>query len=268
MSDEEWRDERRIRIQASPDRVWAAWAEPEEIARWFADRATGEPTPGATITHIFESFHLELPHEVVEAVPGERLVLRGHGPGGIPFRQEIRVRSDGGETVLDLVHSGFSDDADWDDEYEGIDSGWKLALAILRLYLERYPGRDRTGWLAMRPAAFDYDALARFHRDPDALSRWLTESGGIGDVGDPVSLALRDWQPATLTGRVLARSSREVAISFDELDGALELKAFDAGPDTRMLALRLHSWRADPPPSELVEPMMRAALDRLAAACG
>jgi hypothetical protein len=52
----------------------------------------------------------------------------------------------------------------------------------------------------------------------------------------------------TLTGRVLARSSREVIVGWDELEGTLELKAFPLGPHGRALALRAASWATQQPP--------------------
>jgi hypothetical protein len=45
--------------------------------------------------------------------------------------------------VLRLVHSGFGADADWDDEYQGVENGWTFELRSLRHYLERHPGRKR-----------------------------------------------------------------------------------------------------------------------------
>ncbi len=266
MSEKDWKDARTVRIRATPKQVWNAWAQPEHIAGWFADRAEGEPLVGSTITHFFDKLGLALPHEVIEATPGERLVLEGVGPGGIPFVQEIRVRADGGHTVLELVHSGFGNDADFDDEYEGIDSGWQLALAQLAHYLERYYGNARTNYFALAPARFTWDQLAPRFRDAVGLAEWLTATGAIGDAGDPVALQLAHGAP--LTGRVLARSSREVSVSWAEIDGALELKAFPMGPDRRVVALRASSWSDAPRPVADMEVWMSAACARLASVLG
>lgn len=32
-----------METSATPDQAWEAWADPEKIAQWFVDRATGEP---------------------------------------------------------------------------------------------------------------------------------------------------------------------------------------------------------------------------------
>jgi uncharacterized protein YndB with AHSA1/START domain len=260
---DKWIDRRAVEIAATPQQVWDAWARPEHIAAWFADAAHGEPVTGGTLTHVFEKFGLEVAHQVVEAVPGERLVLDAVGPGGVPFRQEVHVRRQSGVTVLELVHSGFDDGSDWSDEFEGIDSGWTLALALLRHYVERYFGRRRTHYFVMRPAAFTFDRLEPWFRSEQGLADWLTRSGTVGEVGERVALELRTGD--RITGEVLAWSGREAAVSWSEAEGALELKAFPMGGSGNAIALRACSWSATPPPVADVEAWMTEALDRLAA---
>lgn len=34
-----------IETSATPQQAWEAWADPEKIAHWFVDRATGEARP-------------------------------------------------------------------------------------------------------------------------------------------------------------------------------------------------------------------------------
>lgn len=259
-------DHRVVRTTATPMQAWSAWAEPEKIAGWFADRAEGEAVPGGRIVHVFSSFGMEIEHEVLEAEPGKLLVLRGHSPMGFDFRQEVRIERDGGETVIHLVHSGFGDDADWDAEYEGVDSGWKLALALLQHYLENHYGRPRSTFLALRPTGLTYEAVQPWFRRGDELGRWLAGEGSLegASPGEPVRLDLLDG--GTLSGRVLADSGREIALSWDEIEGALELKIFPAGPEGRMVALRGSSWRLDDDEMGGVAAGMERALDRLLAA--
>ena len=266
MSKPDNEDRRILRTTATPQQAWDAWAKPENIAQWFADKAHGEAVAGGTITHVFEKFGMELPHKVIEAVPGERLVLEGMGPGGLPFRQQVLVRRDGGETVIELVHSGFDDAADWGDEYEGMDSGWKMALAILKHYLENHFGRPRRTYFVMRPAAYENDQLDGAFRSEAGLGQWLTSAGSIGEVGSPVALQLQHG--ASLTGEVLAWTGLETAVSWAEVRGVVELKAFSMGPRGKAIALRAASWADEPPPTEEVEAWMTAALDRLATTLG
>jgi uncharacterized protein YndB with AHSA1/START domain len=258
-----WRDEREVRVRASPEQVWRAWADPEIIRQWFADEAEGRAEPGGAIVHRFPNFGFEHRYEVLEADEPHRLRLRAE-LGGRPFVQEVFVESAGGETVLRLVHSGFSEEGSGssEEELEGIDSGWKLALAILVRYLENHFGRERETHFVMQPARFSYAELDELFRSEAGLARWLTRSGSIGDDGEPYELRLRDGSRAA--GEVLAWTGREAALSWEEIAGTLELKAFGASADSRMLALRLMSWSGDPLPFD--ESLLRASLERLASA--
>jgi uncharacterized protein YndB with AHSA1/START domain len=263
-----WEDRRELRTTASPERAWRAWADPVAIQGWFADEAEGRAEPGSVLIHRFPAMGLEIRQDVVEAVPGERLVLRLAFPGRPPMTQEIVVRAAAGETVIELVNSGFGAE-EWEGQFEGIDSGWKLALAQLRHYLENHWGRRRHVWLALRPAKPDWQRLASLLRDGPSLSRWLTApasggSGMAGGIGSPVSLALRNFTP--LTGRVLADSGRELLLSWEELDGALELKAFATGPASAMVGLRLSTWAAASPSAVAIQQWLDGCADRLAAA--
>jgi uncharacterized protein YndB with AHSA1/START domain len=260
----EKRDVRTFRTTAPAEKVWAAWAQPEHISGWFSDDAKGKPVPGDVLTLIFSKFGMEIPQEVVEADPGKLLVLKGYGPGGVPYRQEVRITQAGGETVMELIHSGFGDATDFEgEEYQGQDSGWIMAFGVLREYLEKYYGKKRTNYMAMRPATFTYDALQPFFRDRAMLAKWLGD-GAVGAEGQPVNLELTGWGP--LQGRVAARSKREVAISWDQIQGILELKAFSMGPNGTALSLRASSWAAEAPKVAAMESWMAGALERLAAA--
>lgn len=265
---ERWEDRRTLRTTATPMQAWEAWARPAHLSRWFTDDARGEAVAGGELVHVFSRFGIEIPHRVLEAVPGEKLVVDGMSPMGLPFRQQVIVSRDGGETVIELVHSGFGSEDDWGMEHEGVDSGWKLALALLRHYLENHWGRDKASLFVMRPAAFDYAALGPLYRDEDGLARWLTTSGALAgkQAGDPVRLELQEG--GALTGRLLADSGRELLVSWDEIDGALELKAFDMGPNGRAVCLRGTAWGMDTVAAEAWEERLGRAADRLVTALG
>jgi uncharacterized protein YndB with AHSA1/START domain len=262
--DKPWKDERTLRVRATPQQMWEAWARPEHLEGWFPDRARGEAEPGGEIVHVWESFGFEMPHRVLEAEPGRLLVLEGRSPQGLPFRQEIHIEQDGAETVLRLVHSGFGEHADWDDEYEsGVDSGWKMAFALLRLYLERYWGRPRRGFTLLRSAGYDPAALYTLYSTDQGLSRWLGRAQGLGPAGAEVSVALPGGAP--LTGRVLAATGSEICLAWQGLEGALELKAFRMGPERQYVCLRSHSWHKDASAIDSARERVSAAFERLMA---
>jgi uncharacterized protein YndB with AHSA1/START domain len=240
MTDEpRWSDAREIRVAAAPEQVWSAWADPEHVKRWFSDDARGRLEPGAEVVHVFHG-HGEHRYRVIEVEAPRRLVMEGDMEAGA-FRQEVVIRSEGGTTVLQLVHSGFGT-VDPDSEIvQGIDSGWTMALALLKHYVEYHYGQEKTSISVFHPARFEYATLLdRYYRSAGGLGGWLTDGReGIPPSG-PVALTLRTGR--TLTGRVLARTDHEVSVSWDEIGGALELKAFGSGPEARFAGVRVVAW--------------------------
>ena len=260
MNEETWTDEREIRIASDPETVWKAWAEPDHVRRWFSDDARGELEAGGEIVHEFQG-HGEHRYTVVEVDAPRRLVLEGEMDGRA-FRQVTEIRQEGGTTVLRLVHSGFGS-ADPDSEIvQGIDSGWTMALAVMRHYVETHFGRDKKTIPVFRPARFEYDALLNeFYLDGEGLERWLTEGGTGIQRAEPLHLRLRDGR--SLTGSVLTVTDHEVAVTWPEVEGILELKAFGAGPDQRVLGLRLTTWSEDEDMAEALRPELEGAVSRL-----
>jgi uncharacterized protein YndB with AHSA1/START domain len=255
-----------IRIAASPQAVWEAWAMPDRISKWFVDRAEGEARPGTCMTWHFDTFKASMPVPIVEAEPGRSFVLAGEHDGR-PFLQEVFISSQGGQTVLRLLNSGFDGSEERNDEYEGVDSGWEMALAHLKFWLERFSDRPRTHLFAMRVGAFEYKALRPFHITEPGLASWLARSahfsGGVLREGGEVRLDLGDT--GFLTGPVLCLTPRETMIEWREIQGALSLKAFASRPMGRAIALDLNAWPLPAGRQPVVESFMNGALDRLAA---
>lgn len=250
-----------IRTSASPARLWDAWADPVRLAEWFPDRADGRAVEGAVQTWFFDRFGYVLPYEVVTAVPGEHLVLTGEMPGRPRAYLEIEIATAEGVTTLTLTNSGFLDADGWDEEYEGIVSGWTLALAVLKQYAERHFARSRSQFFAMRPAAFEYGDLLPHFRDPGRLQAWLTSQGHVGEPGEPGSLALRDGP--RVSGTVLAVTAWEVLLSWDEIDGVLALKGFGLGGGRRAICVHGSGWGLSHERAAALEVTFGAALDRL-----
>jgi uncharacterized protein YndB with AHSA1/START domain len=250
-----------IRTTASPEQAWAAWADPEKLAHWFVDRAYGDVRPGGVMTWVFEKFNYEIPYPVLEAQAPERLVFGGEIPGYPPFRLEITIAREGGETVVRLFNSGFREGAQWDDEYEGVASGWRLSLALLRHYLESYYGQPKRTILAMHPAQFDYDSVLAWFTEESKLATWLTRSGSIGRPGDLVQLVLKNGE--TVRGAVLEVTRQEAAVSWEAENIVLELKAFSIGP-SKIVAVRATGWGVSAERMAQLEESLNASLSRLA----
>lgn len=258
-------DGRRIEIEmrttATPEEVWKAWTDPAAISRWFADEARGEAKPGGTLVWVFRGFG-EVPYPVVVADPPGRLVLAGDIPGRGPFALEILIRRSAGVSIVRLVNSGFLDGADWNEEYEGVRSGWAGSMALLKHYLERHLDAPRHARLMVRPASVGAEELYRCFSEADGLAAWLTREGALGNPGDPAALVLRDG--TRLSGRVIASTGREKAVTWDEEESAvLELKGF-AASGSRMVGLRLTTWGSDTGRLARLERLFTPAVERLA----
>jgi uncharacterized protein YndB with AHSA1/START domain len=266
--DEHQKHERRvirdeIKTSASAQQAWEAWADPAKISQWFVDRAEGKAEAGGDIKWFFDKFNLELNYKVLEAVPGERFAILWPGPMPPPGILEVIIEREGGETLIRLVNSGFREDAALNEEYEGVASGWRTSLGLLREYLENYFGEPRTSILAMQPAQFEYADVARCFREPGLLAKWLTKSGAIGDDGEACRLVLQSGE--SVNGRVLARTQHEVTLSWPEARGVLELKSFSMGPQ-RVLAIRVSGWKMDAKRAQEIEKQMTESVARLASA--
>lgn len=249
-------------VRAPVERVWQAWTEPVELSRWFTDDARGSAEPGDTLVWVWSDFDLEVAQRVVDAKPPERLVLEGRDPSGRVQRLEVTLRPSGRATELEVVQSGFPEGSGPDDPMvQAVDSGWTLGLAILGHYVERHFGRDCRRFFLGRTVGGDGARIPRHFRDEEALATWLTRSGGLGATGQAFRLELHNGE--TVTGRVLARSNSEVALSWNELGAALELKRFP-GPAGAVAAVRLSSWTASEAEVEAARRILAAALDRLA----
>ena len=161
------------------------------------------------------------------------------------------------------MNSGFLDGSEWDEEYQGIVSGWTHSLALLKHYLENYFGRPKATLLLMQPATYEYSSLLPFYATAEGLDRWLTTSAVIGDTGGSCVLRLHDGR--TVTGRVLSKTAWEMAISWEEVDGVLELKGFRFPPG-RVVAARVTSWNLDSGRAAAIEKTLQDALARLAGA--
>ena len=131
--------------------MWAAWADPQQIANWFVDRAEGEGRAGNTVKWFFDTFGYVMDIPVVESEPGKTFVTAGDdGPDGMPYLMEITISKDGGDTVMHLVNSGFSEDPKKDETYKGTVSGWAHALTTMKVWLEQFPMRTRHHDLVVR----------------------------------------------------------------------------------------------------------------------
>ncbi len=250
---------REVRTRATREQVWQALTEPDKIAGWFPDHAEGEVKPGGIVVWKFDGFDYAPPMQVREVVPGEKIVFGS--PEGDVWEQGFAISREGGETVVRVVHSGFGPGAEFDDLFDGVDSGWQLALANLKHYLENYFGLARASFLLQIPGEFEYAQVVPLYHGWGIL-KWLADSGSIGAVGEHYTLEFKEG--GTASGMVLARSARETMLSWSEIGGVLSFKAFASEPPKRVLCLHGWGWGLDQSDAERLHDFLIPSIDRLA----
>lgn len=236
-----------IRMKTTPVRAWEAWTDPQQIANWFVDRAEGKGEAGGTMRWFFDTFGYKIDVPVIESEPGKTFVTAGdEGPDGMPYAMEITISKDGGDTVMRLVNSGFSEDPQQDEHFKGTVSGWAHALKTMKVWLERYPMRTRHHDLVVRRVPHTVQQLRPFYATAEGRAQWMAP-----DIDH--------------TGEVLCDSGPEVMLALPGRDGIVTLKSFAWPPAGRMIGVDLSVWPAPGEVAENAKPRLERSLDRLAA---
>jgi uncharacterized protein YndB with AHSA1/START domain len=149
--------EREIRIEASPEIVWAVITEPEQISRWFSDKAEIDARPGADGALTWRpggrggdrDLDMTVPIRVVEAEPFRRFSFRWSHPDGTQPDEsnsalvEFSLVEEVDGTRLRVVESGIdavTHDAQSRSSYrEDHEQGWKRHLGEMLEYVASKP---------------------------------------------------------------------------------------------------------------------------------
>lgn len=244
-----------IEVPGTPEEVWEAVASGPGITAWFVP-ATVEGRVGGKVELDFGPGYGVETARVTAWDPPRRFVAEVAGEGRPPFATEWLVEArDGGTCVVRLINSGFGHGAEWDAEYDATESGWRLFLRNLRLYLTHFPGQRCTSVLvnghAAGPVARAFGELAAVLGLPeDAAEGEKVTAGapgvpplaGVVELATDSVLALRLDQPASGIGFVAAEpagegSSHASVYLYLFGDGAAEAAARDE-PAWRALVQR------------------------------
>lgn len=254
------RDE--IRVEAPPELVYRAWSTPDLVTAWFVGRMEGRMEVGETVRWRWDETGPGMSQRVLVAEPPRRLVTAMELPMGLTYL-EVTIEQEGGHSILRLVQSGFGDGPTWNDQYESMLSGWMVALAILKLFVERYLGRRRRELVFLSEAPFDRERILALQRTESGLAKWLTRSGAPGRaVGEPVRLILENGK--VLTGTVLRTTASETVWSWDEIEGVVEIKAFRTPDWGSRVGVRISSWLRDAAELTDVEAWLPGVVEKLA----
>ena len=207
------------------DAVWSSLTEGEKLSRWFAPEV--RVTPGKDGT-IFISWGpgMECEVKIREWKPNEHLRFDfGENPQTkAQLFVDYTLEAKGGSTVLRLVHSGFSADAEWDEEFESHARGWRIFLHNLRHDLTHHTGK------ACKQHVFCVDtALDR----GEAWTRVLGKSGFDREgaltskkTGETVEIVTAGGEHLAGTIQVLGRG-RDLAMTLTDRGEALLRVSFE-----------------------------------------
>jgi uncharacterized protein YndB with AHSA1/START domain len=209
----EYRLEKSIELNASPDQVWNALTNPTELVKWFPLEARLTPGLGGRY-FISWGAAWEGEGEIIAWEPGNRLGWK-NPMGTVEFVIESRA----GKTVLRLVQSSFLSGEDWENEWSAsTDYGWGFMLLSLQWIFERHAGAVRQ---------------VRWPRQASGLSREetyarLLRAGGIFQAdANAILRASATYKAATTTGQSFSgkveflKPLRGFCISIRELNDAL-----------------------------------------------
>lgn len=122
-----------IDLPATPDVVYRAISDGDEIAKWFAPRARADERS------IFLSWGegMEITEPISRREPGRRL---RYAFGDAPLEVEWTVTPRGALTTLRLRHTGFSTKPEADESFESHARGWRIFMLNLKHYLTHHAG--------------------------------------------------------------------------------------------------------------------------------
>jgi uncharacterized protein YndB with AHSA1/START domain len=261
MSEKDTRTfETTLEIEAPVDAVWKALVDAKELVRWFPLEAEVEPRVGGRYWISWKN-EWQGEHRIRILEPERRLCTTWATSAreGEPPRElvvDYHLEGRGGRTVVRLVHSGFGRGSNWDEEFDGISTGWTFELRSLRLYLERHRGRDRQAVFVVGPRS----GLT----GPEVWERVLREGFGVGNgpaglkEGDRYSLPVGGKE--VFSGTVLdSQPPRQFAGTVDGLgDGLFRIEVYAARPH-----LWLAVWNGNRGVLDGIEARWRQMLERL-----
>jgi len=127
--------EKELFINATPERVFRALTEKEDLERWFLTKAEVDLRPGGAIRFEWGPGAVEI-GKILVLEPPHRLsyTWEALSPGPTTITFELTAENDG--TRLHLIHTGIGEGEDWDNYTTSINSGWSVHCKNLTAWLE------------------------------------------------------------------------------------------------------------------------------------
>jgi uncharacterized protein YndB with AHSA1/START domain len=127
--------EKELFINATPQRVFQALTEKEDLERWFVQKAEVDLRPGGAIRLEWAPDAVEI-GTVLELDPPHRLSYSWKALEPSPTTITFELTAENGGTRLRLIHTGIGQGEDWDSYYNSVSSGWNVHLNNLTTWLE------------------------------------------------------------------------------------------------------------------------------------
>lgn len=201
-----------VEVPGTPEEVWDTIATGPGITSWFVPMDV-DGRVGGEVVMDFGDYGKESA-TVTAWDPPRRLVYESGGDRALAYEWLVEAR-DGGSCVVRLVNTGFGPGEDWDADFDGMSSGWRIFLRHLALQLTYFPGRraraitptvmvpgpNAAAWRTVCTAlgiGDDLPAGTPFRTGPDAppLSGTV-ESAGTSDMAREYLLRLDGPAPGT-----------------------------------------------------------------------
>lgn len=202
-------------VEATPEEVWEMLTTSEGLSSWFPLEArVAEGGEGTVWLSWGPGCEGEAPIHIWE--PGRRFGWTedyGKTPEGVPIKVgvDFHIETADGSTVVRLVQSGLSADAQWDEMYDALVDGWTYFLFNLFHYFRRHKGKARR--MAWKRAATDLAREAAWER--------LVGGALVASTlapGDSGSVELDRERPAEV---VSARVGHHFACTLPDLDDSI-----------------------------------------------
>src|SRR6202165_4580211 len=146
----------KVEVPGTPEEVWQAIATGPGISSWFVPTKFEERDGKPVAVTLNFGPGMESRSVVTAWDPPRMFAAEANGwaPGSPPIADEWSVEARGGGIcVVRVVHSLFASTDDWDNQLEGIESGWPGIFRILRIYLTHFRGQRSAIMQFMAPAA-------------------------------------------------------------------------------------------------------------------
>lgn len=260
--------EMEVELDATPEQVWKALTDGEELKRWFPLEARVTPGVGGAI---FLSWGADCEGQAGISVwePGKRFGWTEKSPftpeGAEPqiLTLDWIIEKRGGKTVLRLVHSGFGAAAasDWENEYfDSLNYGWTFMLTNLRHYFAHHAGTPRqVAWLRRKVSIAREEAFRRLAA-PDGLFT----GGPLAALKPGANYSLPTAVGDAYTGRVeFYVPPRGFCVSVAQLNHALLWLTIEGAPGQHEVQLWLSAYSLPAAQLGEFEQKWRAVLERL-----